>query len=63
MDLVMGRFTDAVIAELPDSDLADYERLIETPDPDLYAWITGERPAPREYDTPLLRRLRAFHGG
>jgi antitoxin CptB len=61
MDLILGRFADAAIAALSDAELEDYERLMERPDPELYAWITGEMPVPREYDTDLFRRLRTFH--
>ena len=61
MDLILGRFADATIAELSDAELDEYERLMEQPDPELYGWITGEMPVPRDYDTDLFRRLRAFH--
>jgi antitoxin CptB len=61
MDLIMGRFADAHLAALSDPELDAYERLIEVPDPDLYGWISGELPAPAEYQTPLLKRLRDFH--
>ena len=62
MDLVVGRFTDAVIADLDDADLTEYERLLDVPDPELYAWITGEYPVDPDYDSPVFRRLVAFHG-
>ena len=61
MDLIMGRFADAFIGELSESELTDFEQLGEVPDPDLYAWIAGDVPAPAEYDTALFRRLLAFH--
>ena len=61
MDLILGRFADATIAELSDAELSEYERLMERPDPELYAWISGEAPVAREYDTSLFRRLRTFH--
>jgi antitoxin CptB len=61
MDLIMGRFADAEIAAMPEADLNDFERLIEVPDRDLYGWITGEGETPGNYDTPVFRRLRAFH--
>ena len=62
MDLILGRFADAVLAELNDADLSEYERLMELPDPALYAWVSGERAVPAAYDTSLFRRLVAFHG-
>ena len=60
MDLIMGRFADACLHELTTAELDDYERLIDTPDPDLYAWISGKRAAPSDYDTALFRKLRNF---
>lgn len=62
MDFVMGRFADAALADMDVGALDDYERLVDAPDPDLYDWIVGGHPPPPAYDTPLLARLRAFHG-
>ncbi|HZB61861.1 MAG TPA: succinate dehydrogenase assembly factor 2 [Microvirga sp.] len=61
MDLIMGRFADAVIGELSDEDLAEFERLIEVPDRDLLGWITGEIETPSNYDTSVFQRLKGFH--
>ena len=60
MDLIMGTFADARIETLDEASLDDYERLIDVPDPDLYAWILGDEPVPAPFDTPLLRAMRAF---
>ena len=60
MDLIMGRFADAHIGALSDAELDDFERLAEAAEPDLYAWITGERPVAPEHDTALFHRLRHF---
>jgi antitoxin CptB len=60
MDLIMGRFADAMIGTLSDAELDDFERLSEEPEPDLYAWITGERPIAPEHDTALFQKLRQF---
>jgi antitoxin CptB len=61
MDLIMGRFADSVLTELSDDELADLERLIELPDRDLLAWVTGEADVPADVDTVLFRRMRDFH--
>jgi antitoxin CptB len=60
MDLIMGRFADANIGELSETELDAYERLTDVPEPDLYAWITGDRPVAPEHDTALFRKLRDF---
>ena len=61
MDLVLGRFADAEIASLGSSELDDYELLLEAQDRDVFSWLTFEAEAPSLYDTPVLRKIRAFH--
>lgn len=60
MDLLMGRFADALIDKLSEEDVADFERLIEVEDPELFAWIGGATPPP-EHDTPVFNRFKQFH--
>jgi antitoxin CptB len=60
MDLILGRFAEAVIAELTEEEITAFEQLSEVPDPDLYAWLTGSAPIPPDHDLPVLRRLRDF---
>jgi antitoxin CptB len=61
MDLIVGRFADASIGTLDDNALDDFERLIEVPNADLYAWVTGGQNIPSNYDSAVLRQLIAFH--
>jgi antitoxin CptB len=63
MDLVLGRFADANIAVLSDAELDEYERWLEVPDQQIFAWVNGSQAAPSEIDTALFRRLRDFHHG
>jgi antitoxin CptB len=58
MDLIMGRFAEAVVAELSDEEIAEFERLSDVADADLYAWLTGKEPVPADYDLAVYRRLR-----
>jgi len=62
MDLILGRFADAHIATLPDSDLDELERLLDVPDQEIYGWVNGERHIPASFATPLFASLRAFNG-
>ncbi|MBR1227869.1 MULTISPECIES: succinate dehydrogenase assembly factor 2 [unclassified Bradyrhizobium] len=59
MDLILGRFADAEIADLSDGDMAELERLLEVPDPDLYAALTGEKPLDPEFASALFDRIKA----
>src|SRR5262249_15126111 len=63
LDLIMGRFADRRLDALADAELAEFERLIEVPDRELLAWITGEVQVPTNYDGALFRQLRDFHMG
>ncbi|HWP27717.1 MAG TPA: succinate dehydrogenase assembly factor 2 [Xanthobacteraceae bacterium] len=60
MDLILGRFADAHMADLAEQELDDYEALLEVPDADLFAWLTGATPVTPRCDTALFRRLREF---
>ena len=59
MDLILGRFADREIGALTDAELAELEQLIEVPDPDLYAALTGDREPPKVAGA-LFDRLKAF---
>jgi antitoxin CptB len=61
MDLVMGRFVDAEVAGFTDVELADFERLIDVPDHEIYDWVMGKTSVPSEFDTALFGRMRDFH--
>jgi antitoxin CptB len=60
-DLIVGRFADAHIATLDERGLDDFERLIEVPNAELYAWVSEDVAIPPEHDTAVLRQLRTFH--
>jgi antitoxin CptB len=60
MDLILGRFADAAIAGLTEDELAQLERLVEAPDPDLYAALTGDTPPAPEYAGSLFDRIKSF---
>ena len=61
LDLIMGRFAERTIDDLTSEELLEFEQLMEVPDRELLAWITGEADVPPNYDTALFRRLREFN--
>jgi antitoxin CptB len=63
MDLILGRFADATIAGLSDDELGELEHLIEFPDPDLYAALSGDAALASRYAGPLFERIKAFRPG
>ena len=60
MDLILGRFADAEIANLSDAELTELETLLEESDPDLYAAITGDKVLPAAVTGALFARIKAF---
>jgi antitoxin CptB len=62
MDLILGRFADAEIADLGDAELGQLERLIELPDPDLYAALSGDAVLAPEYRSALFDRIKSLQG-
>ncbi len=61
MDLLLGGFANAEIGKLNDTELAELENLLMANDQDLFAWMTGRKPLPEEWDGPLYRRILDWH--
>lgn len=57
LDLILGRFADGYLDDMSESELKAFERILEAPDPDLYAWVTGRALPPMGLDHTLLRRI------
>ncbi|EGP07444.1 hypothetical protein CSIRO_2896 [Bradyrhizobiaceae bacterium SG-6C] len=60
MDLILGGFADAQIADLSDQDVAELENLLEVPDPDLYAAFSGGAPLASEHATGIFTRIQRY---
>lgn len=60
MDLILGPFAQARLAEMPPEALSAFEDLLEENDQDLYAWITGRAEPPARHGV-LIESLRHFH--
>jgi antitoxin CptB len=58
-DLLVGGFVESRIAVLSDAELDALEAITELPDVDLADWLSGQRAVPPEFDSPMLRRMRA----
>jgi len=59
-DIIMGRFAEARIDALNEAELAEFERLLDAPDTDVYGWINGTLATPVNYEGPVLDQLKAF---
>ncbi|MER8825815.1 succinate dehydrogenase assembly factor 2 [Mesorhizobium sp. M0938] len=59
MDLILGSFADAEIGALTGDELDQYERLLDIPDTEFLAVVTGERPIPAGIDCAVLQKILA----
>jgi antitoxin CptB len=60
VDLMLGRFADAHLADFTGGQLDRYARLLEKSDPEILDWLVGRAPVPQAYDTDVFRLLKNF---
>ncbi|WP_136657365.1 succinate dehydrogenase assembly factor 2 [Nitratireductor sp. XY-223] len=60
MDLILGHFADKNIDRLSAEEMDIFESLLAVDDRDLIQWVTGEVAVPREHDTALFQKIRAY---
>ena len=61
MDLILGPYADAQLAQLSPADLDSYEQLLDENDQDLYLWVTGAVPCPDRL-SPMLAEIARSSG-
>ncbi len=59
-DLMLGRFAEAHLSGFDDTQLDQFEDLIEVPDLVLFDWLTGRAPPSPAHDHDVLRLMVAF---
>lgn len=60
MDLVLGQFAEAEIADLSEDELDALERIMREDDHDLLRWVTGAESPPERMAVPLFARVCAY---
>ena len=62
MDLLLGRFAEAALDGMNAAEIGVFERLIDTPDPDIEMSLFGGQSLGETDLDELIARLRRFHG-
>ena len=57
MDLIMGSFAEVNVPAMDEGALDLYEELLHTSDPDVYDWISGQKPVPANRMNPVIEKL------
>ena len=56
-DMILGNFATKYIHKLTDAEIDLYENFINEKDWDIYAWIIGSIPLPKEHDNKVVRMI------
>lgn len=59
-DLLLGPFADAFLPACAPAQVEAFARLLEVEDPDLWDWVTGQKPPAPEHEGPVLAALLRF---
>ncbi|MEE4236106.1 MAG: succinate dehydrogenase assembly factor 2 [Anderseniella sp.] len=59
MDFVVGTFVKSRVEAADEAELAELERILDIPDQDLMAWMTGALPVPSDQNSGLLQEMLA----
>jgi antitoxin CptB len=62
MDFLLGRFAEASLDGMNAAEIGVFERLIDTPDPDIEMSLFGGQSLGEADLDELIGRLRRFHG-
>jgi len=61
MDIIMGTFAQDHVEGFSEEELEAYDELLQTPDPDLYDWVSGRVAVPANEMSPMLQKLLDHH--
>ncbi len=56
-DFILGRFAKENLHNLSDKELDLWESFLEENDWDIYAWITGKLPLPKNYKQSFIESI------
>ena len=62
MDLILSDFAGRHLASLSDDDLALYDALLSENDHDIFGWIQGTIPTPKEYSRLMDKIVAGAEG-
>ena len=57
MDLLIGSFADRHVGGFGPDELSQFEEILTNNDPDVYDWITGQKPVPANLMSSVMERL------
>jgi antitoxin CptB len=62
MDIMLGRYAEAVLPDLPEPELERLEQFLALPDPELQGWLLKPDAVAGPAFADLVADVRKFHG-
>jgi|APTNR8051073442_1049403.scaffolds.fasta_scaffold03398_4 antitoxin CptB len=59
-DFLMGTYADQELDALTDSELDEFDALLNQQDWDVYYWIIGQNEVPRQFSGKVMQALQSF---
>ena len=59
-DALLGKFARKYLMDFSDEEIDQYEAFINEDDWDIYAWMVGTKPFPKEHENRVTDLLRNF---
>lgn len=60
LDLLLNRFLDKALFQLNADEVGSFEKLLESPDPDIYYWLMGNQ-SPDDKELSRIVQLIRMH--
>lgn len=60
-DIIFGQFSDEMLDLLNESQLKEYEQLLDIPDVDFYNWITETKDLPDNFNNSVFNLVKQNH--
>jgi antitoxin CptB len=60
LDLIIGGFADVHLPTLTETELDQFEKIIETPEPELYAALVSDGPTPQGVSSEVFEKIKSF---
>jgi succinate dehydrogenase flavin-adding protein (antitoxin of CptAB toxin-antitoxin module) len=58
LDLILGTFADQNLGKLSDSEIRDYQKILDEENPDMFKWMSGQIPIPDHLkDLPVMKLI------
>jgi len=60
IDLILGPFADETLVGMDETQVSEFETLLDAPDQDVFSWIMEQAEPPEAFQTATLRAVQEF---